>query len=86
MTQAEHDTIRLQVATHQERKPAQPIDVARPDAPYREPTGARRLQNLGELGADVALLMEAAGTPLDKRQKLMLPLALDALIFGEQAA
>lgn len=61
------------------------IDVAIPDVPQREVTGAHRLQNLEELVAHVALLMNVAGTPLTNRQQLIMPLALDSLLFGEQA-
>ena len=61
------------------------IDVAVPDVPQREVTGAHRLQNLGDLVANIGALMDFIGVPLTDRQRLLLPLVLDSLLFGEQA-
>lgn len=61
------------------------IDVAIPDVPQREVTGAYRLQDLTDLVANISALMDFVGVPLTDRQKLLLPLALDSLLFGEQA-
>ena len=61
------------------------IDVAIPDAPQREVTGAYRLQNLKDLVANIDALMAYACVPLTPSQKLIMPLALDSLLFGEQA-
>lgn len=61
------------------------IDVAVPDVPRRELTGEHRLQNLPAFAADVGLMMEFAGLPLSKTQIAVMAIAMESLLFGEQA-
>lgn len=61
------------------------IDVAIPDPPQRELTGAHRLQDLDTFVREINILMDAAGCPLTSQfQKDCLCCSLHALLFGEQ--
>lgn len=63
------------------------IDVVYPDVPQREIPGAYRLQNLPELVGDVDSLLKAVhpSCALTLTQSRLLVLALNTLLFGEQA-
>jgi hypothetical protein len=72
-------------ALNKKARDVQPIDVAVPDVPEREMTGAYRLRNLKALVADVQLMMSVVNATMTPLQMFCVERALESLLFGEQA-